>query len=151
MKTNISRKESMDILSKKGTCIEFFSAYQDLDIDRMLNLCHEDGTTSFEPLGDEYKGTIYELGKNMWMSLMDCFPDIDNTVKEMTYNEKDSTVTCTVSIFGTQAKDFAGVICKDNDFETEHIFIFRFQENDLIDHISISWDMEAFVKQLSRD
>ena len=38
MKTDIQQQENVDALAKKGTCIEFFSAYQDMDVERMLKL-----------------------------------------------------------------------------------------------------------------
>ena len=43
MKPTVAQQESLDTLSKKGTCIEFFSAYQDMDLDRMLSLCDIEG------------------------------------------------------------------------------------------------------------
>jgi hypothetical protein len=144
-----SVNESLDSLSRKGTCIEFFSAYQDLDLDRMLSLCDHQGIVDFVPLGDAVRGRIAELGKQLWGGLMECFPNLDNTVMHQLYNETDDTVTCTVNIFGTQKNDFAGIPSKGNDFESEHIFIFRFNSSGQITHIRIEWDHDSFVQQLS--
>src|SRR5690606_21548666 len=110
--------------SKKGTCIEFFSAYQDMDIDRMLQLCKPEGAVFFEPLGEAGKGKIGEFGKNLWLALMDAFPDLDNTVIRAEMNDAQDTVTCTVSIFGTQEKEFAGIPSKGLRFESDHVFVF---------------------------
>jgi hypothetical protein len=148
-KNLISQTESLDSLSRKGTCIEFFSAYQDMDIERMLSLCDKDGTVKFEPLGDGYTGPIHELGRGLWQALMDAFPNLDNTIVHQVYNDQDDTVTCTVSIFGTQEREFAGIPGKGNDFESEHIFIFRFEKSDMITGIQINWDHQAFVHQLT--
>lgn len=151
MKTNLtSKQENLDIISKKGTCIEFFSAYQDMDIDRMLGLCDPQGIISFEPLGDAFKGKIYETGKGVWSALMASFPDLDNTVKQQQYNETDNSIGCIVDIFGTQEKDFAGIPSKGNKFDSEHIFIFRFNEEEKIKDIRINWNHESFVNQLSK-
>lgn len=143
------RKENVDVLSRKGTCIEFFSAYQDMDIDRMISLCDPEGEVFFEPLGEAGKGKIGAFGKNLWMALMDAFPDLDNTVIKADMDEASNAVTCKVSIFGTQEKEFAGIPSKGNRFESEHIFIFRFNEAEKIDKINISWDHERFVQQLT--
>src|SRR5436190_22640624 len=116
MKTTVQQQESLDALSKKGTCIEFFSAYQDMDVERMLALCDPNGIITFEPLGDSFKGKIYEIGKGVWSALMDSFPNLDNTVKGQTYNEATDEVVCNVVIFGTQEKEFAGIPSKGNDF-----------------------------------
>lgn len=144
-----SVNESLESLSRKGTCIEFFSAYQDLDLTRMLSLCDREGMVEFVPLGEAYRGKIVELGKQLWQSLMESFPNLDNTIIHQYYNETDDTVTCTVNIFGTQKNEFAGIPSKDNDFESEHIFIFRFNPAGMITSIRIDWDHDSFVRQLT--
>jgi predicted ester cyclase len=143
----IIQKESMTELSRKGTCIEFFSAYQELEIDRMLGLCETNGDVNFIPLGDNGKGKIHEFGKDLWNSLMECFPDLDNTTDTLITD--GDNVLCKVAINGTQAKDFAGIPTKGKRFESDHIFIFHFNEEDKIDNISIDWNHQGFVEQLT--
>jgi hypothetical protein len=140
----------LDALSKKGTCIEFFSAYQDMDLDRMLSLCDVNGTISFVPLGDPFKGKIHKVGKGLWSAIMESFPNLDNTVKSQQFDEATDTVTCKVVIFGTQEKEFAGMPSKGKDFDSEHIFIFRFNEAGKVTDLKISWDHEGFVGQLTK-
>jgi hypothetical protein len=149
MKTTTLQHEDLDVLSKKGTCIEFFSAYQDMDLDRMLSLCDMNGTIAFEPLGDSFKGKIHEVGKGLWGAIMDSFPNLDNTVKSQTFDEATNSVSCKVVIFGTQEKEFAGMESKGKDFDAEHIFIFRFNEDGKITDLKINWDHTRFVKQLT--
>ena len=143
----ILKKENLTELTRKGTCLEFFSAYQDLDTDRMINLATPEATVSFEPLGEDGKGLFKAFGKAVWVLLMDCFPDLDNTVDLIT-SEGDE-VRCKVSIFGTQAKEFMGIPSKGLRFETDHIFIFKFNESDGITDLKINWNHESFVKQLT--
>lgn len=150
MNISIQQKENVDVLAKKGTCIEFFSAYQDMDVDRMLSLCDSNGTVSFVPLGADYTGKISEVGKGVWSALMDAFPNLDNTVKAQQFDELNNAVVCTVVIFGKQEKEFAGMPAKGNEFDTEHIFIFRFNESGKISDININWDHERFVGQLTQ-
>lgn len=149
MNTTTQQTETIDALSKKGTCIEFFSAYQDFDIDRMLALCNQAGEIFFEPLGDGGKGKINEVGKGIWSALMDAFPDLDNTVKSQRYDEDSNTVTCHVVIFGKQEKEFAGLPAKGLRFDSEHIFIFRFDDQSKIDRLNIQWDHDRFVNMLT--
>ena len=143
------KKENLTELTRKGTCIEFFSAYQDLDTERMINLATADATVWFRPLGEDGKGLFREFGKTVWSLLIDCFPDLDNTVDSM-ISEGD-VVECKVAIFGTQEKEFLGLPAKGLRFESDHIFIFRFNDNDQIIDLTIDWDHESFVKQLSGD
>ena len=141
------KKENLKELTRKGTCIEFFSAYQELDTERMINLATSEATVWFKPLGEDGKGLFREFGKTVWSLLMDCFPDLDNTVDSMLADE--DSVVCKVVIFGTQKKEFLGLPAKGLRFETEHIFIFRFDDNDQIVDLVIDWNHDSFVKQLS--
>ena len=150
MNTSIQQQESVDVLAKKGTCIEFFSAYQDMDVERMLTLCADNGTIEFVPLGPDYAGKIHEIGKGVWSALMDAFPNLDNTVKEQQYDERNDAVSCKVVIFGKQEKEFAGLPAKGNEFDSEHIFIFRFDNGGKISNINITWDHDSFVQQLTK-
>lgn len=140
-------KESFTELTRKGTCVEFFSAYQEHDYVRMLTLFAPNATIEFSPLGDGGKGTVADLGKTLWMALMDCFPDIDNTID--TFENEGNTIVCKVSIFGTQSKDFVGIVSKGLRFESDHIFIFQFDDDDNITSLVINWDHQSFCKQLS--
>lgn len=138
--------ESPTTLTRKGTCIEFFSAYQDHAYERMVNLCTPEATVEFIPLGENGKGRVPDLGKDLWALLMHCFPDIDNTIDTFTTDHDE--VTCTVSLFGTQEKDFPGIPSRGLRFESDHIFIFRFDEADKITGIRINWDHPDFCRQL---
>lgn len=142
-------QESQEAAVRKGVCLEFFSAYQDMELDRMIELCDPNGTVAFIPLDNDYKGKIKEIGKAVWAALMDAFPDLDNTVIDQQYLANENTVTCKVDIFGTQEKDFAGLPAKGKRFRSEHIFIFRFTDEDKIKDIQVDWNHDQFVSQLS--
>ena len=139
--------QNLTDLSRQGAVIEFFSAYQEMDIDRMLNLCADEGEIFFLPLGESGKGKIKEFGKSLWLALMDSFPDLDNTVTS-TQNQDVNSVTANVRIFGSQSKDFAGIPSKGLRFGSDHIFIFHFNDDNKIDNIRINWDHQSFTKQL---
>jgi len=141
--TTIQQQE----LSLKNACVSFMFAYQQRNVNKMLSFCDPKGEIFFKPLGDAGKGTIGELGKGLWTMLIDCFPDIDNTVDAAIAEEGD-VIRCQVVIRGTQAKDFAGIVNKGNSFDSDHIFIFRLNSAGKIDRIEVSWDHEDFQRQL---
>lgn len=134
-------------LSLKNACVEFMFAYQQKNLAKMLSLCNTDGIVEFVPLGKEGVGKIGELGKTIWGGLMECFPDIDNTL-DSAVAEDANTVRCQVVIRGTQAKDFADIKNYGKHFDSDHIFIFRLNEQNKIEHINITWDHDDFKKQL---
>jgi hypothetical protein len=135
-------------LSLKNACVEFMFSYQQRNVAQMLNFCDPEGEVWFMPLGEAGRGKIGELGKAIWTSLIDSFPDIDNTV-DATIAEDGESVRCQVVISGTQAKDFAGIVSKGKHFDSDHIFIFHLNDQQLIDSIHVSWDHEDFQRQLS--
>ncbi|QIP13430.1 nuclear transport factor 2 family protein [Spirosoma aureum] len=139
-------KTSLTEQTRKGACLAFFSAYQDMDTARMIQLATPDATVHFVPMGDDGKGSFWEFGKGVWQLLIDCFPDLDNTVDSLT--TQDDTVVANVAIFGTQAQDFLGITNKGLRFNSDHVFVFRFNDDDRITHLDISWDHAGFSKQL---
>ncbi|UFH53209.1 ester cyclase [Spirosoma sp. KNUC1025] len=139
-------KTSLTEQTRKGACLAFFSAYQDMDTARMIQLATPDATVHFEPMGEDGKGSFWEFGKTVWQLLMDCFPDLDNTVDSLT--AEGDTVIAHVAIFGTQAQDFMGITSKGLRFNSDHVFVFRFDEADRITDLSINWDHASFCKQL---
>jgi len=135
-------------LSLKNACVQFMFAYQQRNVEKMLSFCNPEGEIHFLSLGENGKGKIGDLGKALWTSLIDCFPDIDNTL-DAAVAEEENTVRCQVVIRGTQEKDFAGIPNKGKHFDSDHIFIFRLNKENKIDSIRISWDHADFQKQLS--
>ncbi|MBO0933349.1 ester cyclase [Fibrella aquatilis] len=144
MQTNT--QESLTDLSRQGAALAFFTAYDDLDTARMINLAAPDATVHFLPLGKDGVGTFWEFGKAVWDSLIDCFPDISNTVDSL--SAEGNTVTANVSIGGTQAKEFMGIASKGFRFDSDHVFVFTFNEADQIQSLTINWDGASFAQQL---
>ena len=140
----VSQQQS---LSLKNKCVEFMFAYQQKNLPKMLSFCDLQGTVEFQSLGEAGTGKIGELGKAIWGSLIECFPDIDNTL-DAAVAEDPNTVRCQVVIRGTQAKDFADIRNKGQHFESDHIFIFHLNDENKIDFISVQWDHADFKKQL---
>lgn len=131
----------------KDPCIQFLFAYQEHDLDKMMSFCDAAGEVWFKSLGEQGRGTIGELGKGIWSTLMDCFPDLTNTV-DAALMENENTVRASVMISGTQAKDFAGITSKGLRFGSDHIFIFKLNENRQIVQLHIEWNQADFVRQL---
>jgi predicted ester cyclase len=131
----------------KHPAIQFLFAYQEQDIDGMLALCHPAGTVHFRPLGDHGRGRLHELGRDIWSSIVECFPDITNTVDAAT-REPDGSVRAQVLISGTQAKDFAGITSQGLRFSSDHVFIFQLDPDDRITDLQVEWDHADFSRQL---
>lgn len=141
-----AQQESTSEMTRKGACLAFFTAYDDLDTARMIGLAAPDATVHFLPLGEGGLGTFWEFGKTVWDSLIDSFPDISNTVDSL--SAEGDTVTANVTIGGTQTKEFLGIPNKGLRFDSDHIFVFRFNDADQIQSLTINWDAASFARQL---
>jgi len=134
-------------LSLKNACVSFMFAYQQRNVEKMLSFCDPNGEVYFKPMGEQGKGKIMELGKAIWNTLIDCFPDIDNTVDAAIAEDGDA-IRCQVVIRGTQEKDFADIPNKGKQFDSDHIFIFHLNGAGKIDSIEIEWDHADLKRQL---
>lgn len=134
-------------LDLKQACIQFLFAYQQRNVPDMLTHCAPTATVFFEPLGEAGHGKIHELGRQLWESLIDSFPDLDNNV-DAAVSEEGNAVRCQVLISGTQQKEFAGIENRGLRFESDHIFIFHLDDQQQITHLHISWNHEDFRRQL---
>ncbi|NID11835.1 ester cyclase [Fibrivirga algicola] len=131
---------------RKGACLAFFTAYDDLDTARMIGLAAPDATVHFLPLGDGGLGTFWEFGKSVWDSLIRSFPNLSNTVDSLI--AEGNTVIANVTISGTQASEFLGIPSKGFRFDSDHVFVFRFNDTDQIQSLTINWDAASFARQL---
>lgn len=91
-----------------GLVCEFFAAYRDHDVDRMVALCAPDGSFEYLPMGEQGRGRIAETGKQVWGSLTGAFPDLTNEVHSV-LDGGSGNAAAEVTISGTQARDFAGI------------------------------------------
>lgn len=146
LKENFYQNDPLYI-SWKNKCLDFMKAYEIQNVDLMLTKCSTDCMVEFIPLGDMGRGLATEVGKTIWTSLIECFPNISNVVYSV--SKENSHVRCDVTIQGRQEKDFAGLVSKGNKFEEDHIFIFKLNEEGLIQSISVDWDHESFVRSLT--
>ena len=131
----------------KNRSVKFMKAYQEQDVQKMLDSCSENCQVTFNPLGEQGTGNVHQVGKAIWSSLIDCFPSLDNTINAVT--QEDGKIKCEVTIHGRQEKDFGQLVSKGNPFSEDHIFIFKMDVAGFISEISIFWDHESFVRQLS--
>ena len=128
--------------------LQFFDSYNNHKIDKMLQLFEENGEIIFQPLGGEGKGKVNELGQAIWSQLMHSFPNISCNVLKTKIDESENVI-CEVNFKGLQEDDFAGLENKGNSFDTDHVFVFKLNENGQIKSLTVTWDHEDFCRQLS--
>jgi len=132
----------------------FFDAYRAHDVERMVDLCADNAGfryVPFEVWGRQRvlygEGKVCTVGKVIWTTLIDAFPDLTNAVTSLSA-DGDGNVAAEVGIGGTQAKDFGIIACTGGHYQVPHLFLFHVTGDGLIDDIVAYWDNVGWKKQL---
>ncbi len=140
--------------SAETTVRAFFAAYRAHDVERMVDLCAEDAGFRYVPFEVwsrqrvlHGEGKVCTVGKVVWTTLIDAFPDLTNAVTSLRA-DGDGNVAAEAGIGGTQAKDFGIIACAGGRYELPHLFLFHVSGAGLIDDIVAYWDNVAWKKQL---
>lgn len=134
----------------------FFEAYRAHDLERMVELCSDNADFHYIPFevwgrqrvirGD---GKVRTIGKVLWATLIDAFPDLTNEVTSVTADE-GGNVAAEVVISGTQAKPYGTIANQGLHYDLPHVFLFRVGKNGLIEEVTAYWDNADFYRQLGR-
>ena len=132
----------------------FFDAYRAHDVERMVDLCTDNAGfryVPFEVWGRQRvlygEGKVRTVGKVIWTTLLDAFPDLANVVTSLRA-DAEGNVAAEVGIGGTQAKDFGNVTSAGGRYELPHLFLFAVTGAGLIDDIVAYWDNVDWKQQL---
>jgi ketosteroid isomerase-like protein len=139
----------------EATVHAFFDAYRARDVERMADLCADGAGFRYVPFeiwgrqrvlhGD---GKVRTVGKVIWTTLIDAFPDLSNAVTSLRADE-EGNVAAEVSVGGTQARPFGVLAGIGGRFQLPHLFLFHVTGDGLIDDIVAYWDNVAWKRQLS--
>jgi predicted ester cyclase len=132
----------------------FFAAYLAHDVERMVDLCTDGAGFRYVPFevwsrqrvlhGEGKVGTV---GKLIWTTLIDAFPDLTNAVTSVRADDQGN-VAAQVSFGGTQARPFGIIAAAGGRFELPHLFLFHLTGDGLIDDIVAYWDNVDWKQQL---
>jgi len=120
----------------------FFDAYREHDVERMVDLC--DDTAGYRSVPFELwrkqrvirgNGKVSTIGKILWTGLIESFPDLTNEVTKIIPGN-DGLVAAEVVISGTQARDWGSIRSRGRSFRSPHLFVFRVNDREKIDHIT---------------
>lgn len=133
---------------------EFFDRYRRHDVDGMTDLCGMNAGFSYVPFemwgkqrvlrGD---GKVRTIGKPIWNGLITSFPDLTNTVHTIVANDEGDVVV-EVDIGGTQQLAWGFASPAGHSYDEPHLFIFKVDEEGLIQDITAYWDNAGISRQL---
>ncbi len=126
----------------------FFNAYNAHDVNKMLSMCSEDGELCYVPMGEKGRGKLREVGKAIWSSLIDAFPDLA-VVTHFAFGD-DENVAAEIEIGGTQQKDFMQIKNQGRRYDLPHAFLLKVNEHGMLTRITSYWDNASFYSQLGK-
>jgi steroid delta-isomerase-like uncharacterized protein len=142
------------VTTTEATVTAFFAAYRAHDVEAMVELCADGARfryVPFEVWGRQRvlhgEGTVRTVGKLIWTSLIDAFPDLTNIVTSLRADPAGQ-VAAEVSIGGTQAKPFGAIAGIGQRYQLPHLFLFRMTGDGLIADIVAYWDDATWKRQL---
>jgi len=140
--------------SAEATVRAVFAAYRAHDVERMVDLCTEGAGFRYVPFEVwsrqrvlHGEGKVRTVGKVIWTTLLDAFPDLANVVTSLRA-DTEGNVAAEVGIGGTQARDFGNVTCVGGHYELPHLFLFSVTGVSLKKNIVAYWHNVGWKKQL---
>ena len=134
--------------------LAFFDAYRVHDVEGMVDLCTDGADfryVPFEVRGRQRvlhgEGKVRTIGKVIWTTLIDAFPDLNNDVTSLRADEHGNVVA-EVSVNGTQARPFGIIACTGGHYVLPHLFLFHVTGDGLIDDVVAYWDNVVWKRQL---
>src|SRR5690242_16566270 len=140
-------------LSNVTTTIEiaqsFFTSYNAHDVNRMLSLCSDNAELRYVPLEKQGEGRVRDVGKTIWSSLINAFPDLRVTMNSAFGDTHH--LAAEVVIGGTQNKDFLNIPNQGKHYDLPHAFLLDINDRGLITRITAYWDNASFYSQLGKN
>lgn len=125
----------------------FFSLFNDQRFDEMGQLFTPQAQIVFLPWNEGGHGEVEVLGKIVWKAFAEAFPNLIHIVQKIK-TDAYGYVICEVHVMGTQAQNFLLIPNKGHSFAIDQIFIFHFDDQFLINKVSVNWDHYDWQQQL---
>lgn len=132
-------------MSARDVAQEFFERMQAGDVDKALALTAPDATVWLLPLG--VRGSMAKEGAEYLRALAKAFPDLLVRVRRL-FVTTDGTAVAEITIDGTQADDFYGVINQEKHFDIDQGWMLQIDDSDRITAVTGYWDQNHLYRRL---
>jgi hypothetical protein len=143
----ILNHEKIQPMDKETTVRNFFKFYNEQKIDGMCQLFVPKAQVVFLPWKERGIGEVEVLGKIVCESMIEAFSGLTHTLQKIKTDVYGHMI-CEAKAQGTQVRDFWIIYSQGLSFEIDCVFLFHFEEQELIDSMSINWDLYDWRRQL---
>ena len=132
-------------MSARSVAQEFFDHMQAGEVDKILGMLTPDATASLVPLNTH--GPMADEGAQYLRELATAFPDLLIRVRRL-FVTADNTATAEITIDGTQASDFLGIVNTEKHFDLDQAWMLTVTPDDQISAVSAYWDQNQVYRRL---
>ncbi len=122
----------------------FFARMGARDVNGALALVAPHASVSLLPL--QIQGTAEDVGRRYFEQLASAFPDISVRVRRL-FVGNDNTAVAEITIAGTQAADFFGIINQEKLMDLDQVWFLRMHDA-VIDRIRAYWCQNRLYRRL---
>ncbi|VWD48977.1 hypothetical protein BLA18112_07326 [Burkholderia lata] len=135
-------------MNRRDVVAAFFDRYRQHDIEGMLALFSPAASLDYVPAGAA--APVATHGRMIWGTLLDAFPDLSNGIDAIHADDAGRHATAEVTIRGTQARDFLGILNRGRSFTLRHAFVFEFDADGRIARLAAYWDNVRLFEDLGK-
>jgi len=122
----------------------FFARMDTHDTSGALALVAPHANLTLVPL--KLQGEVRDVGRQYFEQLMSAFPDLSVRVRRL-FVGNDNTAVAEITIEGTQAADFFGIINQEKLMDLDQVWFLHVNDG-VIDHIKAYWCQNRLYRRL---
>jgi steroid delta-isomerase-like uncharacterized protein len=132
-------------MSARSVAREFFDHMQAGEADKILAMVTPEATVALVPLA--VRGSMAADGADYLRGLAAAFPDLLIRVRRL-FVTSDNTAVAEVTVDGTQAGDFLGVVNTEKHFDLDQAWLLEVAPDDRISAVTAYWDQNQLYRRL---
>jgi ketosteroid isomerase-like protein len=129
-------------MSARSVAREFFDHMQAGEADKILGMMTPEATVSLVPLAVQGP-----MAADYLRELAAAFPDLFIRIRRL-FVTADNTAVAEITVDGTQAGDFLGVVNTEKHFDLDQAWLLRVAPDDRISAVTAYWDQNQLYRRL---
>lgn len=132
-------------MSARSVAREFFDHMQAGEAGEILGMVTAEATVDLVPLA--VRGSMAAEGAGYLRSLAAAFPDLLIRTRRL-FVTADNTAVAEITVDGTQAGDFLGVVNTEKHFDLDQAWLLAVAPDDRISAVTAYWDQNQLYRRL---
>jgi predicted ester cyclase len=132
-------------MSARSVAREFFDHMEAGEVDKILGMTTPEATAFLVPLA--VQGPMVAEGADYLRELATAFPDLLVRIRRL-FVTADNTAVAEITVDGTQASDFLGVVNQEKHFDLDQAWMLKVAPDNRISAVTAYWDQNQLYRRL---